>query len=176
MQPARKPAQPLTFLFADDGSVPNNPTLPLVIFPRAIDLAGTPDPETAIERLIARNGWRDSWRNGIYPYVHYHSSIHEFLAVARGRAKVRFGGSNGEEITISPGDVAILPAGTGHQGLWTSSDFVLIGAYPRAGKYDLCRGSKAERDKAVAAIANVPLPDTDPVVGVDGPLLQIWRS
>ena len=36
------------------------------------------------------------WRNGIYPYVHYHSMIHEALGVARGRAKVRFGGDNGQ--------------------------------------------------------------------------------
>lgn len=176
MQPARKPAQPLTFLFADDGSIPNNPTLPLVIFPGAIDLAGTADPEERIERVIARNGWGDSWRNGIYPYPHYHSSIHEFLAVARGRAKVRFGGNSGEEVTMRPGDVAILPAGTGHQGLWTSADFVLIGAYPRGGKIDLCRGSKAEHDKALLTIPAVPLPDTDPVFGEDGPLLQIWRG
>lgn len=176
MQPARKPAEPLTFMFSDDGSVPNNPTLPFVVFHAAIDLSGTPNPEERIERLIARNGWRDSWRNGIYPYVHYHSQIHEFLAVARGRAKVRFGGSNGTEITIVPGDVAILPAGTGHQGVWTSSDFVLIGAYPRSGKYDLCRGSKAEHDKALATIPKVPLPETDPVFGTDGPLMRLWRS
>lgn len=176
MQPVRKPAPPQLFRFESDGSVPNNPTLPLVIFPGAIDLAGTPDPEDRIERLIARNGWRDSWRNGIYPYVHYHSSIHEFLAVARGRAKVRFGGNGGEEITLRAGDAAILPAGTGHQGLWTSADFVLIGAYPRGGKLDLCRGSRAEHDKALAAIPNVPLPETDPVFGADGPLLQIWRG
>lgn len=176
MQPARKPAQPLTFLFADDGSVPNNPALPLVIMPGAIDLSGTPDPEAVIERLVTRNGWRGTWRNGIYPYVHYHSSIHEFLGVARGRAKVRFGGNAGEQIEIGPGDAAILPAGTGHQGLWTSPDFVLVGAYPRSGHYDLCRGSKAEHDKAIGAIAGVPLPDTDPVFGADGPLLQLWRG
>ena len=55
------------------------------------------------------------WRNGIYPYVHYHSMIHEAMGMARGRAKVRFGGENGQEIEIVAGDVVILPAGTGHQ-------------------------------------------------------------
>ena len=57
------------------------------------------------------------WRNGIYPYVHYHSMIHEVMGVARGRATVRFGGDKGREIDIVPGDVVILPAGTGHQSL-----------------------------------------------------------
>ena len=41
--------KPLTFLFADDGSMPNNPKLPFVVYPGAIDLSGTPDPEELIE-------------------------------------------------------------------------------------------------------------------------------
>ena len=55
------------------------------------------------------------WRNGIYPYAHYHSMIHEAMGLARGRATVRFGGENGQDIEIVAGDVVILPAGTGHQ-------------------------------------------------------------
>ena len=31
--------------FADDGSIPNNPTLPLVLYRAGIDLSGSPDPE-----------------------------------------------------------------------------------------------------------------------------------
>ncbi len=75
-----------------------------------------------------------------------------------------------------PGDVVVLPAGTGHQGLCSSAELCVIGAYPKAGKYDLCRGSKAEHAKAIAAIPNVPLPETDPVYGNDGPLLTLWRK
>ena len=52
---------------------------------------------------------------------------------------------------------------------------VVIGAYPPNGKYDLCRGSKAEHAKAVASIPKVPLPATDPVFGADGPLIALWR-
>ena len=174
MRPAKKPPEPLTFQFADDGSVPNNPTLPFVVYPRAIDLSGSSDPEALIETTFRRHGWGDSWRNGIFPYVHYHSMIHEGLAIARGRAKVRFGGNQGKELDLGPGDVAILPAGTGHQGLWVSPDLVVIGAYPKSGKYNLCRGSKSEHAKALTTIPKVPLPDTDPVYGKDGPLLRLW--
>ncbi|MES1156034.1 MAG: cupin domain-containing protein [Pseudorhodoplanes sp.] len=171
-----KISEPLTFLFSDDGSVPNHPTFPLVVFPAAIDLSGSAHPEDLVEKAFRRNGWGDTWRNGIFPYVHYHSMIHEGLAVARGRAKVRFGGNNGEAIDLGPGDVAVLPAGTGHQCLWASPDLVVVGAYPKTGKYDLCRGSKSEHDKAVQTIPEVPVPDTDPVHGKGGPLLTLWRG
>jgi uncharacterized protein YjlB len=102
--------------------------------------------------------------------------IHEALGIARGRATVRFGGDNGQEIEVAAGDVAILPAGTGHQRLKQSHDLVVIGAYPPAGTYNLCRGSKAEHAKALAAIPNVPRPATDPVFGADGPLISLWRA
>jgi len=170
-----RPSAPTTFLFADDGSVPNNPRLPFVVYRRAVDLSGTPDPEDVIEGVFLDNAWGDLWRNGIFPYVHYHSMIHEGLGVARGRARVRFGGNQGEELEIAAGDVAVLPAGTGHQCLWASPDLLVIGAYPKSGRYDLCRGSKAERERALKTILKVPLPETDPVYGADGPLMRLWR-
>jgi uncharacterized protein YjlB len=168
--------RPITHLFADDGRIPNNPVLPLVLYRGGIDLTGSPDPEILIEKTFAANGWGDMWRNGIYPYVHYHSMIHEVMAIARGRATVRFGGENGCGIEIVPGDVVILPAGTGHQRLTQTPDLVVIGAYPPTGKYDLRRGSKAEHDRAIEPIANVPLPATDPVFGPEGPLAELWRA
>src|SRR5205814_9079142 len=141
--------QPLSFRFADDGSIPNNPSLPFLVYRGAIDLAGTPDPEQVIEKTFARHGWGGMWRNGIYPYAHYHSMIHEALGIARCRAKVRFGGAAGEVLELAPGDIAVLPAGTGHQCLWASPDLCVIGAYPKRGNYDLCRGSKAAHAKAL---------------------------
>jgi uncharacterized protein YjlB len=168
--------KPQTLMFADDGSIPNNPRLPFLVYRNAIDLSGTPDPEEVIERTFGRHGWGDMWRNGIFPYVHYHSMIHEALGVARGRARVRFGGAQGEELELGPGDVVVLPAGTGHQGLWAAPELMVIGAYPKSGKYDLCRGSKAEHAKALETIPAVPLPEADPVYGDDGPLLSLWRS
>jgi len=169
-------AHPITHAFADDGMIPNNPQLPLVLYRRAIDLTGSPDPEKVIEKTFTSHGWGNMWRNGIYPYVHYHSMIHEVMGVARGRATVRFGGAKGRDIDIVPGDVVILPAGTGHQRLKQSQDLVVIGAYPPGGKFNLCRGSKAEHAKAVATIPKVPQPASDPVFGPKGPLLALWRE
>jgi uncharacterized protein YjlB len=169
------PVTPQALMFFDDGAIPNNPRLPLLLYRSGIDLSGTPDPEEVIEATFARHGWGDMWRNGIYPYVHYHSMIHEALAIARGRARVQFGGAQGEELDLGPGDIAVLPAGIGHQCLWAAPELMVIGAYPDTGKYDLCRGSKAEHDRAIETIAEVPLPDTDPVYGADGPLRSLWQ-
>jgi uncharacterized protein YjlB len=115
------------------------------------------------------------WRNGIYPYAHYHSMIHEVMGIARGRATVRFGGEKGQQIEIVPGDVVILPAGTGHQCLVQTPTLVVIGAYPPSGKYNLCRAIKADHARAVATIPKVPLPASDPAFGSKGPLLALWR-
>ena len=164
--------EPLALVFEDDGLVPNNP-LPFLVYRGAVDVANE-HPEKTIEGLFGANGWGAMWRNGVFDYVHYHATVHEVLGVARGRARVRFGGNGGQELEISAGDVAILPAGTGHQCLWASPDLMVIGAYPPDGRYDLCRGSKAEHAKAIKTIPDVPLPDSDPVLGADGPLMESW--
>ena len=88
--------EPQTYLFEDDGFVPNNPRLPFVFYRGVMDFIGIADPEVSIEEMFRANHWGESWRNGIYNYAHYHSSIHEAMGIARGRARVRFGG--GKEI------------------------------------------------------------------------------
>ena len=168
--------EPLTFMFADDGSVPNNPLLPLVVYRGALDVAAARDPESAIEQIFMRNGWGNGmWRGGIYPYLHFHSMTHEALGIARGSARVRFGGERGKEIEVRAGDVAVLPAGTGHQRLSGTTGLSVIGGYPPEGRYDLCRGGRPEHAQALQTIAQVPLPATDPLLGADGPLLALWR-
>jgi uncharacterized protein YjlB len=170
-------AQPLTFLFNDDGKVPNNPALPALVYKAAIDLRGRADPEIAIEQAFKKNGWgHNMWRDGIFPYVHYHSMVHEALGIARGTARVQLGGPQGETINFAPGDVAVLPAGTGHQRLSGSDDLLVIGAYPPQGTYNLCRADNpADREAALGTIPKVPVPDSDPVAGKDGPLTKLWR-
>jgi len=165
--------EPLAFRFADDGLVPNNARLPFLVYRGGIDVTGR-DP-AAIEQRFAANGWGDMWRNGIYPFTHYHSRIHEALGIARGRARERNGGATGEEQEVAAGDVSVLPAGTGHQRLSASGDLLVIGAYPPAGAYDLCRATAETRESALATIPHVPLPATDPLYGADGPLVALWR-
>src|ERR1700743_3097774 len=117
--------EPLTFVLADDGLVPNNP-MPLLVYKGAIAVDDN-HPEKTIEGLFGSNGWGEMWRNGVYDYLHYHSTVHEALGVARGQARIRFGGDRGREFEIAAGDIALLPAGTGPPCLSATRGFLGMG-------------------------------------------------
>ena len=102
MLASSRSTKPLALMFRDDGTIPNNPHLPFLVYRDAIALEGEASPERVIESTFGANGWGDMWRDGIFPYVHYHSMIHEALGIARGRAKVRFGGEAGEVLELPP--------------------------------------------------------------------------
>jgi uncharacterized protein YjlB len=165
--------EPLTVVFKDDGLVPNNP-LPFLVYKAAIDVDNA-HPEKTIEGLFGANGWGEMWRNGVYDYLHYHATVHEALGIARGHARVRFGGDGGKVLEISAGDVAILPAGTGHQCLSASKDFCVVGAYPPGLKMHVTLPTPENHAKALKTIPAVQLPKTDPVLGEDGPLVRLWK-
>jgi uncharacterized protein YjlB len=167
--------KPRTVRFKDDGLVPNHPRWPLIIYRSAVDLDEQHDPAAVIEDMFEANGWGDTWRDGIYDYVHYHSRIHEALGIARGRGRVRFGGNKGRIFRLKAGDVAVLPAGTGHQCLSAGADFLVVGAYPPAGTYDECT-SVEDRQRALKTIPKVSAPRRDPVYGTGGPLSKLWKK
>jgi len=101
--------KPNAFRFKNDGVVPNNPKLPFILYRGPVTLTDDFDPAAVFEELFGRNGWRDSWHNGIYNYAHYHSRTHEVLGIAGGHARVRFGGERGKELRLKAGDVVVLP-------------------------------------------------------------------
>jgi uncharacterized protein YjlB len=78
-------------------------------------------------------------------------------------------------LEIKSGDVAILPAGTGHQCLRASADLLVVGAYPAEGCYEECTKREVHAE-AVEAIAKVPRPHNDPVYGSEGALFHLWPS
>jgi uncharacterized protein YjlB len=164
-----------TFLLKDDGHIPNNPLLPLLVYEGVLQLSEA-DPAAVCERVFSANGWGSGWRNGIYSFHHYHSTAHEVLAVASGTARVQFGGESGPLIEVQTGDVVLIPAGVGHKNLGASRDLLVVGAYPPGQRWDLCRGTPDERPWALENIARVPLPTTDPVYGKQGPLTTHWLN
>lgn len=95
----------ISIRFEDDGAVPNNPGLPLLLYQDVLKLPRT-GPEKLIEELFHLNRWGGSWRNGVFDYQHYHSTAHEVLGVAKGEARILFGGKHGKVVIIRSGDVA----------------------------------------------------------------------
>ena len=164
-----------TYLFRDDGLIPNNPRWPVIIYRRAIRFPRNLDPAAVIEDIFERNGWRESWRDGIYDYLHYHSRIHEVLGVARGSAQVRLGGDKGRTLKIEAADVLILPAGTGHQSLKVGKSFLVVGAYPPNGTYDECLPDPTQYAVGARRVRKVGLPRKDPLFGATGVLFKYWK-
>lgn len=167
MQPTPT-ASPEAHRFEDDGRIPNS-RLPLLVYRQAL-----PADAGAMERAFAAHGWSGGWRNGIYPFHHFHSTAHEVLGIARGWAEVAFGGPGGRTVRVDAGDVVVIPAGVAHRNMGDSGDLLVVGAYPGGAAYDLRRGHAGEHDEVVGNIARVPRPEQDPVGGRGGPLLQLW--
>lgn len=164
-RPSREPSV-LSLHLANDGSIPDTPRLPLILRRRVVDPLG-PDAAARLEALFAKNGWVPAWRDGIWPFPHDHSTAHETLGIARGRARVRFGGRSGPVLELGAGDVALIPAGLGHERIGPAPELLVVGAYPPGQAPDLCRGLLDERAAARARIDRLPDPP-DPVRG--GPL------
>lgn len=166
--------EPETLLLKRNGWMPNNERLPVLLY-RSVLKPGVSDPAAALESLLTKNAWQPQWRNGVYPFHHYHSTAHEVLGFARGEAKLMLGGEAplGQELTVRAGDVVVLPCGTGHCRLSASDDFLVIGAYALNQNWDLCRA--APDAFAIERMRTLPFPNQDPVVGLKGPLTRLWR-
>ena len=160
----------------DDGTIPNNPDCPLIVYRGALVERSLENDPTGIERLFGRNGWPAAWRNGVFPYHHYHSTSHEVLGCYGGSATLQLGGEPGLITEVRAGDVVVIPAGVGHKRLDSTSDFAVVGAYPEGSEWDMNYAKPGERERASANIRAVPVPGTDPVHGTDGPLVTAWPT
>jgi uncharacterized protein YjlB len=175
MSPSAEPPRVTAHLLAVDGGIPNHPRWPLLVYPGAVAIAGT-DPAAAFEALFDRNRWPAAWRNGVFPFHHFHSNAHEALGVYSGEVTVQFGGDAGVVITARPGDVIVLPAGTGHKKLAARGALGIVGAYPAGQHPDTCTPLLSSVKRSAAAVARGPRPERDPVHGADGPLFAHWRG
>lgn len=159
--------------FADGGETPNHPRFP-VVFYRSV-FPGSGDRSDEIERCFLANGWRGTWRWGVYRFHHYHSTAHEVLGCGRGEALIRLGGAKGRDVRVKAGDAVLLPAGTGHCCVESSTVFQVVGAYPPGQLVDLIRSDEGDIARTRERILAVAVPACDPVFGKNGPLDRFWK-
>lgn len=158
--------------FPDDGTIPNNPVLPVIVIRGALrrDLGAG-----AVGDLHRANGWFGNWVFTVFDYHHWHPDAHEVLSVVAGWAELMLGGPSGEIFSVVAGDTVLLPAGTGHCRLAASAEFTVCGAYPPGQEnYTTQRSMSPRRAEEAARIAEVALPVTDPLFGASGPVLEAW--
>lgn len=152
---------------------PNNQRCPILLY-REVHAGESEELAEWFEACFARNGWPPAWRYTVYNFPHFHSNTHEVLGVFRGRATIQLGDTVGQPFELVAGDVVLIPAGVSHQRLQGTADFQAVGAYPAGYEPDMIRKGGTSRNYAIE-VARVPIPPSDPVAGLDGPLLAEWR-
>jgi uncharacterized protein YjlB len=165
-----------TLQFKPNGLVPNS-RFPVLIHRAAVMAVAGVDLADAIEETFRRHDWLNNWRElGVYDYYHFHSTTHEALGMARGHITLRLGGEGGTIVQLTAGDVLVLPAGTSHTRLESSSDSQMVGGYPDGRDWDLIRDelvTASEARVAVKLIGSLPIPARDPVTGEP---MTLWRE
>ncbi|KAL7808233.1 RmlC-like cupin domain-containing protein [Trichoderma gracile] len=117
------------------------------------------------------------WRYTMYDTTHFHSTTHEVLCVAAGRAKLCFGGEQNPgrvEPVVRGGDVIVVPAGVAHRLLedLDPEPFLMVGSYPIGKNWDMCYG-KSDDEYDADSIKALPWFSRDPIYGDDGPALSV---
>lgn len=166
------PVMPEHFMLSANGWVPNNRHLPVLLYRQVLPLSGQVTRRN--EQTLQHNGWPPQWVAGVFDFHHYHSTAHEVLGFVGGEAKLMLGGPGGKVVTVNAGDVALLPAGTGHRNIGSSDDFLVIGAYPPDQHWDICRS--APTPEMLQRINTLEYPHQDPVSGQPRPLMSLWQS
>lgn len=116
------------------------------------------------------------WRYTMFKQSHFHSTAHEVLCVAHGKAKLCFGGEDNPkriEPIVEKGDVIIVPGGVAHRLLDDiDGGFQMVGSYESGKSWDMCYGNKGEEEK-VKDIEQLGWFKRDPIYGDQGPTLDV---
>ncbi|KIM93785.1 hypothetical protein OIDMADRAFT_61419 [Oidiodendron maius Zn] len=158
--------------------VPNS-DLPVLVYRNVLP---KPYEEDSASHFLEANNWEKRGTWGTIKIRHFHPNSHECYGIFRGQSVLLLGeghsdASGGERISVSAGDVVVLPAGTAHSSVTSTDDYRYVGVYPKGcprwrnelGIKPIVGQTMREEVEAVS------IPDHDPVMGFDGPLPRLWR-
>lgn len=147
---------------------------PLLIYHSAFHSSAS--ASTIESHLTAVGVVSPKWRYTMYSQSHFHSTAHEVLSVASGKARLCFGGENNlerVELVLEKGDVMVVPAGVAHRLLEdVDGGFSMVGSYRTGKSWDMCYGREGEEEK-VKGIGSLGWFERDPLYGDEGPSLYL---
>ena len=148
---------------------------PLLIYHSAFHSSAS---ASAIESHLSTIGVvSPQWRYTMYSQSHFHSTAHEVLCVASGKARLCFGGEKNPErveVEVEKGDVMVVPAGVAHRLLEDiDGGFIMVGSYPIGKSWDMCYGREGQEEERVKGIWSLGWFENDPIYGKQGPSLQV---
>ncbi|KAF9872830.1 cupin domain-containing protein [Colletotrichum karsti] len=178
---------PETYLVKRTAYCPNS-DLPVLVYRGVL---GGLDEDGVSERLQS-NGWVKKGTWGTIKLQHFHPNTHECYGIFQGRSELVFGeGSSdapgtGVRCQVRAGDVVVVPAGVSHASVpedesaaGEEDEYRYVGVYPEGSpdwRYELGKKSFEEKGGLVEEVAGVGVPRHDPVYGLGGPLVTIWKT
>ncbi|GKT82528.1 hypothetical protein Ct61P_00378 [Colletotrichum tofieldiae] len=183
--------QPEAFLLKPSAYCPNN-DLPVLVYRDILK----PLDEDSVSGRLQRHGWEKKGTWGAIDLKHFHPNTHECYGVFQGSSVLIFGegvsdaAGTGVRCLVRAGDVVVVPAGVGHASVSKAegvaglpdeeAEYQYVGVYPKGSPgYKYETGEKALREEKsglAKEVAAVPIPPSDPVYGLDGPLVRIWTA
>lgn len=161
-----------TIYFQDDGTIPNN-KLPVIIYYNITDAA---DKSVWFEETFIKHNWLNNWRDIILPYDHFHSNTHEILGISKGPVTLNIGGANGNQLLLNAGDALLLPAGVGHYFVSAPGEYEVVGGYPEGKEWNLLQQLGDHKEHIYKEIDGLEIPLLDPINGINGPMLSLWKK
>lgn len=163
---------PDIFYFREDKHIPNSP-FPLLIYRGFFDKEYDTCEDWLKKKFLA-NKWFPAPALRILNFTHYYSNTHIALGICAGDAKWQLGGAMGITMVIEKGDVLVIPAGVAVRHLESGLGFDLVAACSVNVVPDVRNEKNSNRALADRAIADIPVPHNDPILGPKEGLQTIW--
>ncbi|KXL42749.1 hypothetical protein M433DRAFT_156553 [Acidomyces richmondensis BFW] len=181
MQSSDKVKEPEIYYAKPTSYVPNSP-LPILIYRNVLPSDLSLETVTA---ALEANNWIKGGVFKHYPTHHYHSNTPECYAAIKGHTTCLYGvgplddQNQGVKFEMKAGDIAVHAPGVAHRNVKSSPDYEYVGLYPKGAPHwdnNFCRADAGETAVKAEAARRVPIPDYDPVYGLDGPLPRLWKE